>query len=86
LLFLDWYNSARPHMTLKGATPHEVYFKRRPACRLPRFEPRPDWPRGSRWAAPQVLPKGRPGAALNVRVEFRGGRRHLPVIKISRAA
>jgi len=36
-LFLDWYNSDRPHMTLEGATPDEVYFTRWPACRAPVF-------------------------------------------------
>jgi transposase InsO family protein len=40
-LFVRWYNAERPHITLAGATPDEVYFARRPACRRPRFEPRP---------------------------------------------
>jgi hypothetical protein len=29
--FIDWYNDQRPHMTLQGATPNEVYFRRRPS-------------------------------------------------------
>jgi hypothetical protein len=37
-LFFAWYND-RPHMTRQGATPDEIYFRRRPACRAPRFEP-----------------------------------------------
>ena len=44
---LRHFNQHRPHMTLNGATPDEVYFQRRPACRAPRFEPRAAWPRGS---------------------------------------
>jgi len=34
-----WYNSHRPHMTLAGSTPDEVYFRLRPLNRQPRFEP-----------------------------------------------
>src|SRR5262249_50909306 len=42
-LYSSWYNAARPHTTLAGATPDEVYLGRRPARRMPRFEPRPAW-------------------------------------------
>jgi hypothetical protein len=38
---LDWYNQHRPHSTLGGKTPDEVYFQRFPANRRPRIEPRP---------------------------------------------
>lgn len=44
---LDGYNEHRPHTTLGGKTPNEVYFGRFPANRKPRFEPRARWPRGS---------------------------------------
>jgi putative transposase len=37
--FLEWYNEYRPHMTLGGKTPNEVYFGQPPANRLPRIEP-----------------------------------------------
>src|SRR6266496_6399977 len=60
-LFMAWYNADRPHTTLQGATPDEVYFGRRPAFRQPRFEPRPGWPRASPCAAPRTLVKGQPG-------------------------
>jgi transposase InsO family protein len=30
-LIIDWYHDARPHMTLDGKTPNEVYFSREPA-------------------------------------------------------
>jgi hypothetical protein len=32
-LYGQWYNEARPHTTLAGATPEEVYFARRSTCR-----------------------------------------------------
>jgi putative transposase len=85
-LFIAWYNADRPHTTLKGVTPDEVYFRRRPACRQPRFEPRPGWPRSSPCAKPQVLVKGQPGARLELAVEFVSHRRHLPRISLKRAA
>jgi transposase InsO family protein len=40
-----WYNESRPHMTLNGSTPDEVYHRRHPSCRYPRLEPRGRWPR-----------------------------------------
>lgn len=85
-LFMGWYNSERPHMTLSGATPEEVYFGRRPACRSPRFEPRPRWPRDSPCALPETLVKGQPGVQLELAVEFVSGRRHLPRVNVNRAA
>jgi putative transposase len=85
-LFVAWYNADRPHTTLQGATPDEIYFGRRPACRLPRFEPRPDWPRASPCARPRVLVKGQPGARLELTVDFLSRRPHLPRVTITRAA
>jgi putative transposase len=85
-LFVRWYNADRPHTTLAGATPDEVYFNRRPGCRAPRFEPRPGWPRSSPCAAPQTLVKGKPGVELQVNIEFVARRRHLPRVTITRAA
>jgi len=85
-LFFGWYNADRPHTTLEGATPDEIYFPRRPACRSPRFEPRPGWPRAAPCTRPRVLVKGQPGVQLELHVGFLGNRRHLPVVKIRRAA
>jgi hypothetical protein len=85
-LFYSWYNEDRSHMTLQGATPDEVYFKRRPACRAPRFEPRSRWPRGSPCACPQTLVKGQPGVALEINVQFVARRNHLPRVTFRRAA
>jgi transposase InsO family protein len=85
-LFESWYNVERPHTTLKGATPDEVYFNRGPACRRPRFEPRPAWPRGAPCASPPTLVKGKPGAILTLKVKFLARRRHLPVVTLAKAA
>jgi putative transposase len=85
-LFFAWYNQDRPHTTLAGATPDEMYFKWRPACRAPRFEPRPNWPRSSPCGKPQTLVKGQPGVVLDLKVEFVSGRRHLPRVTFRRAA
>ncbi len=86
LLYKTWYNALRPHTTLKGATPDEVYFGQRPANRRPRFEPRPGWPRASPCAKPRSLVKGRPGVRLKMAVEFLGKRKHLPRLKLTRVA
>jgi hypothetical protein len=84
--FAAWYNTHRPHTTLKNATPDEVYFRRRPACRAPRFEPRPGWPRASPCALPHALVKGKPGATLDLTVRTVAHRRHLPLVTLTRAA
>jgi transposase InsO family protein len=82
----DWYNASRPHTTLKGATPDEKYFGRFPACRKPRHEPRARWPRASPCAAPWALMRRAPGAKLELEVQFHGGRKPLPIVKIRPAA
>ena len=85
-LLIDWYNQHRPHMTLGGKTPDEVYFHRFPANRRPRIEPRLAWPRGSPCALPHALMAGKPGARFNVHVERLGGHAHLPIVRLQRAA
>jgi putative transposase len=85
-LFFAWYNEHRPHMTLVGWTPDEVYHRRRPANRSPRFEPRGRWPRPARCALPQTLVRGQPGVELELLVTYHGGRKHLPVVTLRRAA
>ncbi len=86
VLIIAWYNEHRPHMTLDGRTPNEVYGKRFPANRKPRIEPRPRWPRGSRCAKPQTLVAGKPGQRFEMNVAFHGNRRHLPIVTLQRAA
>ncbi len=85
-LFCGWFNECRPHTTLAGATPHEIYHRHFPATRKPRFEPRACWPRGSPCAKPSALIRGEAGARLELHVEFLGGRGHLPIVSLRRAA
>ena len=84
--YQDWFNEQRPHTTLGGRTPNEVYYRRRPANRRPRIEPRRDWPRGLPCAQPQTLVAGKPGDAFTICVDSQKGRRHLPVVTLKRAA
>lgn len=81
-----WYNGHRPHMSLGGRTPEEVYGRQRPANRQPRFEPRPGWPRSSPCAKPVTLVKGKPGVRLKLEVTFHGGQRNLPIVTLRHAA
>jgi len=84
--FAGWYNQHRPHTTLGGRTPEEVYFQQRPANRSPRFEPRALWPRPAPCALPQVLVKGKPGVRIELEVIYQHQRKHLPVVTVKRAA
>ena len=84
-LISEWYNEHRPHTTLGGRTPNEVYFGRYAAHRKPRFEPRHRWPRGSPCAKPWALVRGRPGATMAMDLRFLAGRRHLPIVTLTRA-
>ena len=88
LLYLgEWYNDVRPHTTLSGRTPNEVY-----ACNFPRIanrvsSPAQGWPRGSPCARPWALVKGKPvrepgspgqttSKAENTCLSLRSSRRH----------
>ena len=86
LAAVEWYNKFRPHSTLDGRTPDEVYYRKFPANRKPRHEPRTAWPRGSPCARPWALVRGKPGAELTLEVSFHRGRKHLPIINLKRAA
>jgi transposase InsO family protein len=81
-----WYNRHRPHMTLAGRTPDEVYYRVRPMNAQPRFEPRAHWSRASGCAKPVTLVKGRPGVRLACEITFQGKRCQLPVVTLKRAA
>ena len=85
-IFAEWYNGDRPHETLSGRTPDEIYFGRRPAFLLPRFEPRARWPRRSPCARPRVLIRGSPGSRFVLCVGYRAGRKHLPFVSLKRVA
>ena len=83
---IDWFNDSRPHMTLDGKTPNEVYFSHEPANERLRIEPRKNWPRGSPCAKPQVGVDGDPGQPAIIEIGCLEGRCHLPVIRVRRAA
>ncbi len=84
--FFAWYNRCRPHTTLDGKTPDEVYFRLQPANRLPRIEPRRRWPRPSPCAKPVTLVAGQPGDRFAIHVDFLDARQHLPIVSLRRAA
>jgi transposase InsO family protein len=86
LFYIAWYNEYRPHTTLDGSTPNEVYFGRRPTNQRPRIEPRAHWPRPSPCARPRTLVAGQPGDRFTLNVEQFHGRRHLPIVTLRRAA
>ena len=72
-LFEKWFNQARPHSSLNGKTPNEVYHDVLPACEHPRYEPH----------AP-VASHG--GAPIRLDVRYHWGRKHLPIVALRRAA
>ena len=84
--FSIWCNEHRPHMTLGGRTPNEVYLGERPAHRRPRIEPRENWPRKSPCARPRTLVAGQPGDRFTLLVDFHDWQRHLPIVTLRRAA
>ena len=84
--FFAWYNEHRPHTTLQGKTPNEVYFRLRSANQRPRIEPRKRWPRPSPCANPCTLIAGQPGDRFTLQVDFYVARRHLPIVLLKRAA
>ena len=85
-LIIDWYNEHRPHNTLDGKTPNEVFYSRPAASEQPRLEPRVRWPRGSPCATPQVEIDGEAGDPNVLEIDCLEGRRHLPIIDAQRAA
>ena len=85
-LIIDWYNEHRPHGTLGGKTPNEVYFSRPAANERARLEPRKRWPRGSPCARPQVDIESEPGDPIIFELDCLDGRRHLPIIRARHAA
>jgi transposase InsO family protein len=84
--YIAWYNNQRPHGALGVRTPDEVYGGLPPACEDPRLELRARWPAASRCASPQA-PMERDGPDdIRLEVTFLGGRRHLPIVSLRRAA
>jgi hypothetical protein len=81
-----WFNEHRPHTSLAGRTPDEVYLAKHPANRWPRLEPRAGWPRKSKCASPNVPIRGKPGAHLELVVTFNAGNKNLPVVQLKKIA
>jgi transposase InsO family protein len=83
-LFFNWYNEHRPHMTLSGKTPNEVYYHRHAANAKPRIETRPKAKHSTLCAKPSMCIAGKAGTKVKVRLEFLDGRLHLPIIRVER--
>jgi transposase InsO family protein len=84
--FANWYNHSRPHSSLSGKTPHEVYHDVLPACERPRYETRARWPRGAPCATPNVPIAGHRGAPIRLDMSYHRGRKHLPIVSLRLAA
>ena len=85
-IYVEWYNTHRPHSALGVRTPDEVCGGLSPACEKLRLELRPRWPAQSRCASPQA-PIDRDGPhEARLEVSFLGGRRQLPIVSLRRAA
>jgi len=85
--FMRWYNGHRPHGPLGVRTPDEVYDGLAPACERPRLELRPRWPHRSKCASPQApVDAATRAGPIELVVTFVGGRRHLPIVSLRRAA
>jgi transposase InsO family protein len=85
-LFACWYNEHRPHSTLGGTTPHEVYYRLPGANKVVRFEPRLCWPVRSPCASPQAAIRGKLGTRFVLHVTNLAGRKYLPIVKLRVAA
>ncbi len=81
-----WYNEHRPHTTLVGQTPNEVYHDRNPDNQQPRHDPRLRWPHRAPCAAPPASIRGESGTRLEISLHLAGQRQHLPIVTFKRAA
>ncbi len=80
-LYVTWYNEYRPHQGLDGATPNDVHAAEASSNPGVRFEPRPRWPVNT-----GRDDQSQRAARLHLIVAFVEGRRHLPVVELTRAA
>ena len=76
--YTTWYNEYRPHQSLEGCTPREVYESSSPANLARRFEPRAKWPAHQDHAVSCTR--------LTLSVTYHEDRRHLPIIELKHAA
>jgi putative transposase len=84
--YTSWYNRSRPHSSLNGKTPHEIYYDLFPANENPRYEPRTRWPRLAPCASPHTPIAGHCGAPIRLDVRYYKGRKHLPIVDLRQAA
>ena len=84
--WITWFNEHRPHTALGGRTPDEAYRRIAPANKRPRWEPRKQWPRDAGCAGPKARTRGDPGVRLELVVTYLDNQKHLPIVKLKRAA
>ena len=77
-VYTFWFNEHRPHQALHGCTPREINEDVVPLSQAQGFDLRP------------ACTTGQDGAASSLRltlvVTYHEGRRHLPIIELTRAA
>jgi putative transposase len=83
-LWREWYNACRPHTTLRGRTPDEIYCNLRAANTLPRLETRPKVRHSTPCAKPRMMMAGKAGRHIDIRLSFLEGRSHLPTLTVRR--
>ena len=84
--YIDWYNQHRPHQSLDGATPLEIYEGVTPANIKPRYEPRKHWPIKSGCAAPYASLRFEQGKRLKMIVAFADEYKRLPIVEFREVA
>ena len=79
LRYVTWFNEHRPHQSLAGRTPNEIYDGTRLARDASRFETRTEPRKGKNHAVERVT-------KLRLVVSQLDGRPYLPIVKLERAA
>ena len=80
------FNQHRPHRALGGRTPDEACRRIAPAYKRPRWEPRKRWPRDTSCAGSKAKTRGDPGVRLELVVTYLDAQKHLPIVRLKRAA
>ena len=85
LYYVVWYNEYRPHQSLAGCAPNEIYDGMRSARDASRFEKRTK-PRNGKNGAIDEQVQVEEVTKLRLVVSELDGRAHLPIVKLERAA
>jgi transposase InsO family protein len=85
LMYALWYNEHRPHQSLLGRTPNEVYEERFAARDKPPLEVR-RMPKSENPGTACVEPIIEIAPRLRLVVKHFEGRKHLPIVELERAA